>query len=172
MYSEHSWKVCYGVRAIISWHEFCDAGLSLAFVVPVAVFCGEYDKVTNLVDIFQHVVLVGMAGLSDFGSKKNILDLLHVKCNMCYGLVCSCLFSCGIAWERHNWGYDVGKLAGLQLEARETCRCIYHIHDGKLHLGKFGQPSLLVVVNMVSDGLVYGFVCLFTAAICLKVVEG
>ena len=58
----------------------------------------------------------------------------------------------------------------LQLEARKASRCVHHIHNGEPNAWEFGQPSLLVVVNMVSDSLVDGFVCPFTATIGFKVV--
>ena len=42
----------------------------------------------------------------------------------------------------------------------------------KPYPGEFGQPSLLVVVNMVLNGLVDGFVCLFTVAVSFRMVGG
>jgi hypothetical protein len=49
---------------------------------------------------------------------------------------------------------------------------LYGVHHGKLYTGEFGQPSLLVVVYVVPDGLVHSFVSPFAAAIGFGVVEG
>ena len=56
------------------------------------------------------------------------------------------------------------------MEAREASGHIRGIHDGKMYVGEFGKLSLLVVVNVVSDGLVNSFVCPFAATISFGVV--
>ena len=75
------------------------------------------------------------------------------------------LFGSGVCGEWDNQRDNWQGPPSLQLEAREASGCVHSIHDGELYMGEFGKPSLLVVVDMVSDGLVDSFVCPFAATI-------
>ena len=52
----------------------------------------------------------------------------------------------------------------------ETSGHVHSIHDRKVDSGEVGEPALLVIVHMITDGLVYGLVCVFTGDICLGVI--
>ena len=97
---------------------------------------------------------------------------LYIDSNMLYNVVYSDLLSGGIDRSWCNKQDYAGGLPSLQLEAREPSGGICSVHYGKSYMGELGQPSFLVVINVVSDGLVHGFVCLFTASISLGVVGG
>jgi hypothetical protein len=108
----------------------------------------------------------------DFGGHEVVLGLLDIQCNVSDNVVCSGLFGGGVGGEWSNRQDDAGRSASLQLESREAGGCVYGVHHGKPYAGEFGQPSLLVVVDVVPNGLVHGFVGLFTAAISFRVVGG
>jgi hypothetical protein len=42
------------------WHEFGDLCFAFAFIVAAAVFGGEHDKVSNLIDVLWCPVLIGV----------------------------------------------------------------------------------------------------------------
>jgi hypothetical protein len=86
--------------------------------------------------------------------------------------MCGGLFSGGSCGEWSDRQDDAWGSASHQLETREASGCVYSVHHGEPYAGEFGQPSLLVVVDMVPNGLVHGFVCPFTAAISFGVVGG
>ena len=159
-----------GVGAVMSRHKFGYPCFAFSFVILAAIFGGEHDKVTNLIDIFWCSVFIGMVGLADLGSKEIVLCLLNIKGDPGDDFMCSCLFSSCIFSEGNERRNDAGRSPSLQLEARETSGCIHGIHNGKSYVGEFGQPSLLVVINMVPDGLVHGLVGSFTTTISFGMV--
>ena len=116
-------------------------------------------------------MFVGMISLSNFGRKQVILGFLDIELQLCDNL--SCIhFSSG--FRSRGWGERWDNTRGspsLQVEGGETCGGINCVHNGEADSGKLGKPTLLVVVDMVTDGLVEGFVCAFTCAVRLGVIS-
>jgi hypothetical protein len=71
------------------WHEFSDPCFAFAFIVAAPVFGGEHDKVSNLVDVLQCPVFVGVVCLTDFSGCEVVLGFLDIKCDTSDNVVCS-----------------------------------------------------------------------------------
>ena len=127
-----------GVGPVISWHEFGYPCFALAFIVAAAVFGGEHDKVSNLIDVLRCPVFIGMVCLMDFGGCEVVLGLLDIECDASDNVMCSGLFGGGVCGEWSKRRDDARGLAGLQLETRETGGCIYSVHHSKPYMGEFG----------------------------------
>jgi hypothetical protein len=126
------------VGAVILWHEFGNPCFAFAFIIVAAVFGGEHNKVSNLVDVLWCLVFVGVVCLMDFGGCEVVLGLLDVKCNMCDNIVCSGLFCGGICGQWGDRWDDAGRSTSLQLESREAGGCVYGVHHGEPYTGEFG----------------------------------
>ena len=97
-----------GVGAVMSWHEFGNPCLAFAFVVAAAVFGGEHNKVTDLIDILRCPVFISMICLADFCSKEVVLCFLNIEIDTCDDLMCGdllggCMFSKGDNWWNDAW---------------------------------------------------------------------
>ena len=126
------------VGTIMARHEFSNSCFAFAFVVVVAVVSGKHDKVTDLINILQCPVFIGMVCLVDFSSKEVVLCFLNIKVDSGDAVVCSCLLSGSIFGEGHNWRNDAWGSANFELEPRKTSGCIDGVHDSKLFTREFG----------------------------------
>ena len=97
-----------GVGPIMLWHEFGNLCLAFAFVGVAAVFGGEHNKVTDLIDILRCPVFISMIFLADFRSKEVVLCFVNIEIARCDDLMCGdllsgCMFSKGDNWWNDAW---------------------------------------------------------------------
>ena len=91
VYSEHLEKA-----STMVYGPSCDMGFAFAFVIVLAIFRGEHNKVANGVGLFRCMMLIRMVSLSDFGGKEVVLCLLDIEGDTCDDVVGSDLFHGGI----------------------------------------------------------------------------